>query len=98
MGEHPIEGLMNTAMNNLRDMIDVNTIIGEAIECGNGTTIIPISKVCYALAAGGSEFNSETIDQYTKEGSDEDVTYKLPFGGGTGARSTPFTCWFFSCK
>lgn len=85
MNEHPIEGLMNTAMNNLKDMIDVNTIIGEAIDCGNGTTIIPVSKVGFGFAAGGSEFNSETLDQYSKEGSDEDIRYKLPFGGGSGA-------------
>ena len=85
MGNHPIEGLMNTAMNNLKDMIDVDTVVGDAIDCGNGTTIIPISKVSFGFAAGGSEFNGETLDQYTKEGNDEDITYRLPFGGGSGA-------------
>ena len=50
MSEHPIDGLMNTAMNNLKDMIDVNTIIGEAIETVNGTVIIPVSKVCFGFA------------------------------------------------
>lgn len=85
MENHPIEGLMNTAMNNLKDMIDVNTVVGEAIDCGNGTTIIPVSKVCFGFAAGGSEFKGETIDQYSKEGMDEDITYRLPFGGGSGA-------------
>ncbi len=85
MNEHPIEGLMNTAMNNLKDMIDVDTIVGDAIECGNNTTIIPISKVSFGFAAGGSEFNSETLEQYSKEGVDEDISYKLPFGGGSGA-------------
>ena len=40
---------------------------------------------CFGFAAGGSEFNSETLDQYSKEGSDEDIRYKLPFGGGSGA-------------
>ncbi|MBQ9267875.1 MAG: GerW family sporulation protein [Clostridia bacterium] len=85
MNEHPIEGLMNTAMSNLKDMIDVDTVVGEAIDCGNGTTIIPVSKVCFGFAAGGSEFKGETVDQYSKEGSDEDITYRLPFGGGSGA-------------
>ena len=85
MNEHPIEGLMNTAMNNLKDMIDVDTVVGDAIDCGNNTTISPISKVCFGFAAGGSEFNSETLDQYSKEGTDEDIYYKLPFGGGSGA-------------
>ena len=85
MEGHPIESLMNTAMSNLKDMIDVDTVVGDAIDCGNGTTIIPVSKVCFGFAAGGSEFNGETVDQYTKEGSDEDITYRLPFGGGSGA-------------
>ena len=76
---------MNTAMSNLKDMIDVDTVVGDAIDCGNNTTIIPISKVCFGFAAGGSEFNSETLDQYSKEGVDEDISYKLPFGGGSGA-------------
>lgn len=55
MSEHPIEGLMETAMNSIRDMVDVNTIIGEAIETSNNMVIIPISKVCFGFAAGGSE-------------------------------------------
>lgn len=85
MANHPIESLMDSAMSNLRDMIDVNTIVGEAIETINGTVIIPISKVCFGFAAGGSEFTGETIDTYTKEGIDEDISYRLPFGGGSGA-------------
>ena len=85
MNNHPIEGLMNTAMNNLREMIDVNTIVGEPIETVNGTIIIPISKVSFGFAAGGSEFKGEAMDQYKKEGIDEDIIYRLPFGGGSGA-------------
>ena len=55
MSEHPIEGLMTTAMNSIQDMIDVNTIIGEPIETSNNIVIIPISKVSFGFAAGGSE-------------------------------------------
>ena len=80
MNNHPIEGLMNTAMNNLRDMIDVNTIVGESIETIDGTVIIPISKVSFGFAAGGSEFAGETVDNYQKDGMDENITYRLPFG------------------
>ena len=47
MSEHPIEGLMLTAMNSIQDMIDVNTIIGEPIETSNNIVIIPISPVWY---------------------------------------------------
>ena len=85
MTNHPIEGLMNTAMSNLREMIDVNTIVGDPIETINGTIIIPISKVSFGFAAGGCEFKGETLDQYKKEGIDEDIIYRLPFGGGSGA-------------
>lgn len=85
MAEHPIEGLMVTAMNSLQDMIDVNTIIGEPIETSNNIIIIPISKVSFGFAAGGSEFNGETIDEYSKKEKEEQIQYKLPFGGGSGA-------------
>lgn len=78
MAEHPIENLMVTAMSSLRDMIDVNTILGDTVETKDGTTIIPVSKVCFGFAAGGSEFNTNKLNKYAE-------TIKLPFGGGSGA-------------
>jgi len=83
--QHPIEGLMVTAMNSIQDMIDVNTIIGEPIETTNNVIIIPISKVGFGFAAGGSEFKGETINEYTKKEKEEAIQYRLPFGGGSGA-------------
>ena len=88
MSEHPIEGLMTTAMNSIQDMIDVNTIIGEPIETSNNIVIIPISKVSFGFAAGGSEFKGETVDEYKKKEKEEEVQYRLPFGGGAGAGVT----------
>ena len=85
MNEHPIEVLMETAMTNIKDMVDVNTIIGDPIETKNGMVIIPISKVSFGFAAGGSEFKGETIDEYKKKDREEQVQYRLPFGGGRGA-------------
>ena len=85
MINHPIEGLMNTAMNSIKDRIDVDTIIGEPISTGIDTLIIPISKVCFGFAAGGSEFKGETINEYSKREKEEQVQYRLPFGGGSGA-------------
>ena len=85
MSEHPIEGLMITAMNSIQDMIDVNTIIGEPIETSNNVIIIPISKVSFGFAAGGSEFKGETINEYSRRHEEEQVQYRLPFGGGSGA-------------
>lgn len=85
MNEHPIEGLMLSAMSSIRDMVDVNTIIGEPIETSNNIIIIPISKVGFGFAAGGSEFKGETIDEYNKKDKEEQIQYRLPFGGGSGA-------------
>lgn len=85
MSEHPIEGLMRTAMNSIQDMVDVNTIVGEPIETSDDVMIIPISKVCFGFAAGGSEFNSETLNEYKKKDKEEEMQYRLPFGGGSGA-------------
>lgn len=78
MEKHPIESLMSTAMESLRDMIDVNTIIGDMVESSNGTVIIPVSKVSFGFAAGGSEFNVNKMNKFNEDS-------KLPFGGGSGA-------------
>lgn len=78
MNEHPIENLMKTAMNSIKDMVDVNTIVGEPIETINNMVIIPVSKVCFGFAAGGTEFESEYESSKTENN-------KLPFGGGSGA-------------
>ncbi len=83
--EHPIESLMVTAMNSIKQMIDVNTIIGEPIKALDNTVIIPISKVGFGFAAGGSEFNDETVNSYNRKEKEENIKYRLPFGGGSGA-------------
>lgn len=76
---------MSTAMKSIKEMVDVNTIVGDAIECKEGTIIIPISKVSFGFASGGSEFKGETIDEYNRKDKDEQIQYRLPFGGGVGA-------------
>ena len=52
--EHPIGNLMDTTMDKIKEMIDVNTIVGEPITAADGTLVIPVSKVSYGFAAGGS--------------------------------------------
>lgn len=69
---------MVTAMTSLESMIDVNTIIGDMVTTADGTVIIPVSKVCFGFAAGGSEFNTNKLNKYSESA-------KLPFGGGSGA-------------
>ena len=52
MPEHPIEGLMKTAMENIKEMVDVNTVVGDPVETPDGTVIIPVSRVTCGFAAG----------------------------------------------
>ena len=85
MKEHPIDSLMEIAMNNIQDMVDVNTIIGEPIYISENISIIPISKVSFGFVAGGSEFKGEAIEEYKKRDKDEEISYTNPFGGGSGA-------------
>lgn len=85
MAEHPIQGLMTTAMDSIRDMVDVNTIVGDAVEAPDGTVVIPVSRVSFGFAAGGSEFSGETISGGDKVESKESDSSKKPFGGGSGA-------------
>ena len=63
--KHPIESLMITSMTSIESMVDVNTIIGESIVAPDGSVIIPLSKVCFGFAAGGSEFNTNKIGKFS---------------------------------
>ncbi len=69
---------MVTAMTSLESMVDVNTIVGDIVTTSDGTVIIPVSKVTFGFAAGGSEFNTNKLNKYSESA-------KLPFGGGSGA-------------
>lgn len=85
MEEHPIEGLMLAAMDSIRDMIEVDTIIGDTIQVQENVNIIPISKVSFGFAAGGSEFKGESMEDYKRREDEENISYRNPFGGGSGA-------------
>lgn len=89
MADHPIEGLMTTAMQSIKDMVDVNTIVGDAVQAPDGTVIIPISRVAFGFAAGGGEYNSCCEVKQGEEDDDEEgggkAGGKFPFAGGSGA-------------
>lgn len=70
MAQH-LEGLMSTSMEKIRELVDVDTIIGKPISTPDGTTIIPISKVSFGFVSGGSDIPS--------------TTPKEVFAGGAGA-------------
>jgi sporulation protein YtfJ len=94
MSDHPIQGLMTTAMESLKEMIDVNTIIGDPVETPDGSVILTVSKVGFGFAAGGSEFKldssqsqSQSDSQNQSQGQGQDKSQsqpKFPFGGGSG--------------
>ncbi|RYL94591.1 GerW family sporulation protein [Sporolactobacillus sp. THM19-2] len=82
MADHPIQGLMKTALESIQSMIDVRTIIGDPIETEDGHLIITISKVGFGFVAGGSEFSTKNENPDEQQGEEEEAY--LPFGGGTG--------------
>ena len=59
MKEKSANGILSTTIEKVRDLVDVSTIIGEPINLPDGLTIIPISKVTYGFASGGSDFPSK---------------------------------------
>lgn len=74
MAEHPIQNLMGLTLDKVKQLVDSNTIIGNPIKADEGITILPVSKVTFGFASGGSEFGAKTT--------------KDLFGGGSGAGVT----------
>lgn len=83
MSDHPINGLMDTTMKKIKELVDVNTIIGDPITTPDGTTIIPVSKVSYGFASGGSDLPTKKENREC-------------FGGGSGAGVTITPIGFLS--
>lgn len=71
---HPLTDMMSSTMGKIRDMVDVNTVIGEPITTPGGVTIIPVTKVSIGYGSGGGDFAAKNATA----GSN-------PFGGGAGA-------------
>lgn len=86
MADHPIQGLMKTAMENIKEMVDVNTIVGEPVETPDGSVIMPISRVGFGFAAGGSEFvtDEEKSNNTMSKNDANNAKVEFPFGGGSG--------------
>ena len=72
---HPINDLMSTTMQKIREMVDVNTIVGQPITTPDGVTLIPVSKLSFGFASGGSDY----VSKNKKPGEEK------TFGGGSGA-------------
>lgn len=83
---HPLPDMMNNTMSKIREMIGANAIVGDPITTPDGVTILPISKVSFGFAGGGSDF--------VPKNSNAD----LPFGGGTGAGVNITPIAFLICR
>ena len=68
-----VEGLMGVSVDKIRELVDANTVIGTPMAMPDGSTLIPVSKVSYGFASGGSDLPSKTADGL--------------FGGGAGANT-----------
>ncbi|MBP3657637.1 MAG: GerW family sporulation protein [Clostridia bacterium] len=88
MDQHPIERLMGTSMESIREMVDVNTVIGDAVQTQDGSTVIPISKVSFGFVAGGGEYGAEQSPGMGGK----------PFAGGAGAGVSVQPVGFLVCS
>lgn len=73
--ENSIQGIMGTTLDRLKEMVDVNTVVGDPIITSQECTIIPVSRVGFGFGVGGGEYESD------KARKDDDY----PFAGGSGA-------------
>jgi len=89
MAQHPIESLMSTSMESIREMVDVNTVVGEAVQTQDGSTIIPISRVSFGFVAGGGEYAGGLAQPQDDE---------MPFAGGAGAGVSVHPMGFLVCS
>ena len=87
--KHPIESLMGTSMENIKDMVDVDTVVGNAVQAQDGSTIIPISRVSFGFVAGGGEYALSGM---------QTGAYGLPFAGGAGAGISISPMGFLVCS
>ena len=89
MAQHPIESLMGTSMESIREMVDVNTVVGDPVKTQDGSTIIPISRVSFGFVAGGGEYAG---------GLSAPAVEELPFAGGAGAGVSVHPVGFLVCS
>ena len=80
---------MGTSMESIREMVDVNTVVGDPVQTQDGSTIIPISKVSFGFVAGGGEYLCGTMRPQTEE---------MPFAGGAGAGVSVHPMGFLVCS
>lgn len=81
MAENKIPEIIRSSMENIRSMVDANTVVGEPINTTAGTVIIPISKISVGIASGGVDYNPKKDAQPRPQ--------NFGGGGGTGLTVSP---------
>ena len=81
--EHPFNKIMETVLSNIKQMVDVNTIVGDAITTPDGITIIPVSKVSFGFASGGADMAKPPANVAMEKNS------VMGIGNGAGVSITP---------
>lgn len=76
---------MKTAMESIKDMVDVNTVVGDPVETKDGAVIIPVSRVAFGFAAGGGEYEGQTGGRGQSDEEGGGGAAGMPFAGGSGA-------------
>jgi sporulation protein YtfJ len=80
--ERPIENLIKTAMESIKGMLEVNTVVGNPMHAPDGTMIIPVTRVSCGFMAGGGKFDLAGEDNVSNEKGTE--VPGVSFGGGSG--------------
>ncbi|MEG2769714.1 MAG: GerW family sporulation protein [Oscillospiraceae bacterium] len=83
--QHPVNDLLGETIEKIKQMVDSNTVVGTPIPLAEGTVVLPVSKISYGFASGGSDIGSSK-------------TPKDLFGGGSGAGVTATPVAFLVCK
>ncbi|MBR3631403.1 MAG: sporulation protein YtfJ [Oscillospiraceae bacterium] len=79
MSEHAINGFVGVSMEKIRNFVDANTMMGDPINCKDGTTIIPVSKISVGFGSGGSDLPTRTSKEYFAGGAGGGISIK-PIG------------------
>ena len=81
-GRQKLGDIIESALSSIKEIADVNTVVGDPINAGNGITIIPVTNVSIGFASGG-------VDSLGKRTTEKSQSMNFAGGGGTGIKITP---------
>jgi len=88
MAETKITGIIESSLEQIRNVVDANTIIGEPINTPGGTTVIPVSKVMVGFASGGVDYLGKNMKRMADNQATRPAVLTTNFGGGGGTGVT----------